>query len=335
MSIELILDECGQNLFYAEESMREWIPVSEYEIIFEAGINQDVKEKITKNEETANKTTGFVQKAINAVIKLIAKVLRPIQEFIARFTMSGKEREAYEKFKAAMEKDPKLKNRKISVLDFRKINATYDSLLKEIEQNIKSVKANESHSIDEITDKVTKFLSGTSSAVAVIVGADLALKMADSNIEMAKKLKNLLENENSVMKTLSETLGKKDAANLKKEIDAAAKNTMLHQLKVRLFRHKYDSLEECVNGIFNAFTHLGLDTLTMINRARKNEYTKPIVNAVAKGELELGKQKLKNKKDAAINKVKGILPSKPVKPQKTDGVHAPLSDFVTGKNKKN
>ena len=337
MSNTVILDECLQNLFYAEEAMKEWIPLTEYEILFEAGINQEVKDKITKNEDTANKSTGFVQKAINAVIKLISSILRPIQEFIARFTMSSEERNAFDQFKAAMAKDPKLKNRKISVLDFRKINSAYDELAKEIDRNIQSVNANESHSIDGITDKVTKFLNGTTSAVTSIVGADVALKMADSNIEMAQKIKQLLESESGIMKSLSESLGKKDAAKFKKEIDAAAKNTKLHQLKVKLFRHKYDSLEECVNGTLNAFTHLGLDTITMAKRALKNEYTGTIVKTIAKGEVEVAKDKIKEKKNAAVAAVKGKLstpPAKKSKPQKTDGVHAPLSDFVTGKNKK-
>ena len=342
MSNSEMLDECLQNLFYAEEAMKDWIPVTEYEVLFEATISQDVKNKITQNDDTANKSVGFVRKAINAVITLISNIINSIRSFIAKFTMSGEEREAFDKFKAAMAQDPKLKNRKISVMDFRKINKAYDDLLKELEENMVAVKSNEDHPIDDITKKINTFISGTASSVTSIVGADLALKMADSNIEMAKKISQILQDESGLMKSLSNSLGKKDAVKFKKEIDAAAKNTKLHQLKVKLFRHKYDSLQDCVQGTFNAFNHLGWDTITMAKRALKNEYTgtvaKTVAKTVIKGEVELGKQKVKDKVDTAKSKVKSkvekIIPKKQEKPQRTDGEYASATDFITGKNKK-
>ena len=50
----LFYDECFQNLYYAEEAMKDWIPVSDYEIIFEA-VNPEVQNKLLKNEETGAK----------------------------------------------------------------------------------------------------------------------------------------------------------------------------------------------------------------------------------------------------------------------------------------
>ena len=97
----VILDECLQNLFYAQEAMKEWIPMTDYEIIFEASENKATAEKVEKNEKTEAKTVGFVRKAIDAVIGMIKRIFGSITEFLRRCTMSGEEREAFEAFKNA------------------------------------------------------------------------------------------------------------------------------------------------------------------------------------------------------------------------------------------
>jgi hypothetical protein len=124
----LILDECLQNLFYAQEAMKEWIPMTEYEVIFEAAENQETADKLAKNEETATKSVGFVRRAIDAVINMIKKLVAQIKDFVARLTMSGEDRAAFDKFKQMMDEDPALKNKKVSVADFRKISSQYDDL---------------------------------------------------------------------------------------------------------------------------------------------------------------------------------------------------------------
>ena len=253
----IIRDECLQNLFYAQEAMKEWIPMTEYEVIFEAAENSETAEKVAKNEATATKSVGFVKKAINAVISLIKRIYYAIKDLIDRCTMSGAEREAFDAFRATMAQDPSMKNKKVTVRDFRKIEAEYDKIIAEIDQNIRSVKADEKHPIENITKKVNDFTKGFVTELSVTVAADAALKMADSNVAMAKLLSKTLKDEEGVMEGLVKALGKRDAIKFQKEIDAAAKNTLLHQLKVKIFRHKYDNLKSCIDGTIKTMTHAG------------------------------------------------------------------------------
>lgn len=329
-------DECLQNLYCAQETMKNWIPLSDYEMIFEAVVNPDVKSKIVQNEETGKKSIGFVQKAIQAVQKLIRSIIEKIQDFIDKLTMAGPERAEYERFKASIKNDPKLKNKRVSVRDFRKITNSYDSLLAEVEDEMRKVKNNPDHPIDGITKKVSDFISGAATASAVIVATDVALKIADSNIEMAEQIRKALNEEEQLMSVLSKNLGKRDANKFKKEIDAAAKNTFLHQCKVKLFRHKYDTLQGCIQGTMDAFTHVGLDTLVMGKRLLKNPYTgtaiKTTVKTVAAGEYELAKQKHGAKKQQKeLAKMQQHLDKESRKPVKTDGVHKPKNEFLFGK----
>lgn len=336
----IFFDECFQNLYYAQETMKDWIPLSDYEIIFEA-VNPDVQEKIFKNEETATKSTGFIQKAIDGVINLIKKILSPIKDFIDRFTMSTEEREAYERFKQEVAKDPNLKNRKISVADFRNITSNYDKMIAEVDREIKAVEADPTRSVDGTIKKVTDFLSGTVSATTAIVAVDMATKIADSNIEMAQQIQKLLNEEAGIMETLSNQLGKKDAKKFKKDIDAAAKNTALHRLKVSLFRKKYDSLKGCIDGTFDAFKQLSPKHFGLYKKFLQNEYTGKIIKTagktLVKGEVELAKQKREEKKSERDKKKAEKAAEKEAARQakfdekhKDDPRYKSKSDFISG-----
>ena len=326
-------DECDKNLYYAQETMKAWIPLTDYEMIFEAS-DTATSEKISQNALTGKKSVGFIRQAINAVISVITKLVDSISDFIARITMGDDERNRLKEFERKLAEDPKLKNKKVSVKDFRKINARYDELLNKVESEIRAVKADENHSINDTVREVAEFTKNTVNAATTIVAADTALKMADSNIEMAKKLSAMLNNDKAIMANLSKQLGEKDATKFKKEIDAASKNTFLHKVKVKLFRHKYDSLKECIEGTMNAFTDIGWDTATMARRALNNEYTGKVIKATGKtiisGEKELAKKKVDEKVNKIKNSVQSKFTPKP-KPPKTAGVHKPIGDFIRGK----
>lgn len=323
----IIHDECTRYLYYASETMKEWIPITDYEYIFEAAINQEVKDKIVKNEETANKSSGFLKKAIDAVMKIINNVIESIQEFIYKLTMSGEEREAFENFKQLLQQDPGLRNKKISVLDFKKLNVVYDKMIQDIDNAINNLKNDASYSIEDIMKQATDFIKGNISAATSIVTTEVAVKMANSNLEIAKNIKNMLDNEKDTMESLTKSLGKKDAKKFKNQIDAAAKNTKLHQLKVLVCRQKYDSLQECIQSVMKSFQQVDGGTIRMAKRALDNEYTgktiKTVAGTVVKGKVEQGTQKIKEK-------TAGWFQRKP-KPEKTTGVHKPAMDFITGK----
>ena len=307
-------DECFKNLFYAQEAMKDWIPMTEYEMIFEATEKPEVASKVEQNEKTAEKSVGFLRKAIDAVIGLIKKLYEAVKDLIDRCTMNGDERKAFEQFKEAMAKDPSLKNKKVTVADFRKINEQYDSLIAEIDQNIRAVENDPSRNIDGLTKKIADFTKGAVTEVSVVVAADAALKMADSNVEMAKMIKAALKTEQGLMEGLTKALGKKGASKFQKEIDAAAKNTILHRLKVSLLRHKYNTARECIMGTIRTLTHEGFNNAQEISaelKRLKDDYkagniTKAEYNQL-KSHLETEKKRAKKESLGSLEMDKKIL----------------------------
>lgn len=332
----LVLDECLQNLVLAQESMKEWIPMTEYEWIFEATEDPVVAANAEKNEATMTKSSGHIKKAIDAVIGMIKKLASAVSDFIARLTMKGDERKAFESFKEQIKKDPTLKNKKVTVQDFRKINDQYDEILKEIDKEIRMVKANEKHPIKKIVDQVTTFLGGTLKATGVIVGSDMAIKMAESNVMTAKVISQTLRLDESFMEELSKTLGEKDATNYQKRVDAAAKNTLLTRLKIKVLRRQYESAQDCVNATINSLSHGGfMNPLTDMGRKfLNNEYTGTALKQTTKSAIKGAKDAVKGEvRDVIDKKVDKIIDPKQKRLNGTDEYKS-VGEFFTGNKKK-
>ena len=64
-----VMDESLYYLMLAQEALDEYIEIDTYAAIFEAE-SPNVKEQDAKNEAVANKTTSYLQKAIDAIISL-------------------------------------------------------------------------------------------------------------------------------------------------------------------------------------------------------------------------------------------------------------------------
>lgn len=340
MNTSYLVDECLQNLFYAEEAMKSWIPLTEYEILFESGINKEVKDKILQNEKTEEKSVSFVQKAINSVITLITNLINSIAEFIGSIFGKGSDQPNIDDVEDAMQKDPKLKNKKISIRKSKVSDAEYDQYLKRIDAEIRAVEADPKHPIDMITNDINTLLNGGATA-AIILGTEVAVKAAKSNIEVANRIKKALDDEKSLMKLLSDKLGKHGANSFKHKIDAAAKNTKLRQLKVRLLGHRYSSLQECVQSVFGAFKKFNLNTIILGGKLLANKNTRDVAKTVIKGELELKKMESNKKKrekqeekDAKKIEKEHNRKQKQQKEQPNTGVYAPMTDFLFGTNQK-
>lgn len=332
----LVLDDCLQNLILAQEDMKEWIPMTEYEWIFEAVSDPVVAANAEKNEATMTKSSGHIKKAIDAVIGMIKKLASTVTDFIRRLTMKGDERAAFNSFKEQMKKDPTLKNKKITVKDFRKINAAYEEKLKEIDQEIRMVKANEKHPIDKIVKSITGFLGGTLKATGVIVGSDVAIKMAESNVTTAKVISQTLKLDESFMQELSKTLGEKDAMKYQKRVDAAAKNTILTRLKIKVLRRQYEDAQSCVDATISSLTHGGfMNPLTDMGRKfLQNEYTGKVIKTTGKTAVKGAVGAVKDEAKYAIDKkVDKILDPKQKRAKGTDEYKS-AGEFFTGKKKK-
>ena len=130
----IILDDCLLYLYEAEKCLNEYKELDAYMEIFEAE-NPEVKEQVEKNEKAKSGAIENIKKAAKAVLDMIKKLIRTVGDFIEKRKLSVDERAAYEAFKEAAKKDPSLKNKKITVRNFKEIEAEYQKVLKELEED--------------------------------------------------------------------------------------------------------------------------------------------------------------------------------------------------------
>lgn len=92
------------------------------------------KQQMEKNDAAAAKASSGLKKVIDSVLAMIKRLKDAIVDFFERRKLDEEERKAMNALEEAMRKDPSLKNKKITVADFRKVQGEYEAITKEIEK---------------------------------------------------------------------------------------------------------------------------------------------------------------------------------------------------------
>lgn len=261
------------------------------------------------NAQNAAKSTNALKKACGAVMNMINNIITSIQDFINKLFMSSEERASFEEMKKAIESNPELKGKKLKVKDYRQINQQYDALIKKTEAKIREVEANENADTSAIFKEIESFLVSVPAAAASTVTAEVAVRMAASDIGTARMLSKALSNEKSqVSKTLKKFLGDKQFNTIKKDINACGKTISLRRKVVQLMHGQYKTKEEAINSIMNDLNDITPKGLLRTSGIVKNAYTNPTglgktlrgatktaVKAAAAEAVDAGKKKVKSK----------------------------------------
>lgn len=343
MSFELT-DDIFKNLYLAQETAKEYQEMSLYSFLFEA-VDDEEKQKIAnKNSDVAKKTDGFFKKAFEGIMKMIKSVKDAIADFFARFTMNSTDKIAFEELKKAVASDPELKGKKVTVHDFRQIQAGYDELIKEMENKIREVKRDETTNIDGLMKKATDFLKNATGGALATVGTDLALNMAEGNKNLAKTLRIILNTQEDAMKVLEKNLGEKDSKKFKKRVNQYGKEFSLRACFVRLIKGKQGTLTKTFDSCVKATTEsLKKFKPKLWGRLAKNPNLEPVTDVVksvgkeaVKAGATVGKEMVADKTKRKVKKAE-----EKIKKSTNDAVYgkdsvnpdSSMLDFFTGKTK--
>ena len=324
------MDECMQNIYILQESMREWEPMTEYEYVCESLTDPVIAAKAEKNQKVANKSGNALQRAINAVVMMIKKLKATINDFFERMKMGKDEKAMFDEYRRQIAENPNLKNKKFTVKDFRAIQKAYDEKLAQVDAEIRKVKADETHPIDDVVNEITGFLSGTVKATGTIVVADTAVKIAESNVKAARAINRALNMNDDFLKSLAAECGEKDAMKFKKRVNAAAKNTVLTRLKIKILHREYDYLSDCAGSTLDSLKKGGfLNPMTKMGRQfRKNQYTGKVIKTAQDSVIKAGKEELRRAAGQELDK--RLHPKKHEKMKNREGEYKSLSSFVMG-----
>ena len=320
------------------ELYKRCLPIDEYSLIFEAE-DLVIAEKNKRIERAQDRSQSGVSKIISAVKKMITNLIDSIKDFFDRLGLKGDEKARFEAYRKQMAENPALKNKRITVKDFRAVNQQYEALIADVERDMRAERDGEQHPIDAKIHEYEERLKNIGLAQGSIVAADVAIKMAESNVDTAKKIQRGLRSDSKLMEQLSKSLGDKEAGKFKKSIDAAARNSIFTRLKVKIRHQQYEHVEdafqatitELKNGGFaNPFSWLGRNQL---NNQYTKGYTRAAIKSGAVGAKNAVVDTVKKKGDDFIHKL-FTGKSKTEKKRNQEAEYTPAGDFLFGGFKK-
>ena len=329
---KIILDDCLQALYEAELSMADYVELTSYQTIFEAD-DPKVQAQQETNEEAKEKTGNALIRAVKAVKTMISSLINAIADFLRKLTMSSDERKSFNEFKAACASDPALKNKKITVKDYRNVMGQYDLMIKELEAGMRNAESMKESKYKELMRKASECLGKTIKSAGVIVSADAALKMAQSNIDMAKIINIGLKTDLGLVETLERGLGSAKAVErYQKKIEGCTKKISMQRLIVKLRRKKYECAKDACAATMNDLKSIATGkvwkNVSMAKNLANNENTSKVVKIGAKGAAMAGKEIVKDKVKSVTDKVDGFMDTK-----RGEGVNKKGTDFIMGGTK--
>lgn len=217
MDFMLALEECGRDIEALDSQITEYNIHDVYNSLFEEK-SASVKTQLVKNNKT--KESGGIINGIGNIAKKLIDAIKNIIDsmvnFIQTLTLSGQEKVQYEAFVKKCSEHPKLKDKKITVMDYKKYYGDYKLLLAEVKRAEKDILSGKSVELDAIEGKVKKFIAGGASGVLASVGIGTALRYASSSKQISAMINKELQDP-LVMDTLKSAVGEKEANRLFKD----------------------------------------------------------------------------------------------------------------------
>lgn len=206
----------------------------------------DTKEKEEANEKASEKTRSGFMKIVDAIMNMIRKIRDSIGEFFDKRKLDAAQKEAYESFKIACQKDPALKNKKITVANWKKIDAEYKEYINECQKRLELLKKDEKTPIQDLIDRGKKLTTGAIKGSVISVGATSVMAMASTDRQTAQFLRNLLNSENAAMESIRKEMGKKQYKKMDKELKKMSRALSFHRMIIEYTGQHYDNYKDAL-----------------------------------------------------------------------------------------
>lgn len=195
--------------------------------LYDAVFNEASDDVDVANAETEEKAISLLQKAINAMKALIQKIKDILNTVISWVKADNAEISEYKKFCQQIKQNPELKNKKVTLRDYRQVIAEYDKQLGDAEKKYRAMKDEEAANKPNFADDVKAGIAATGKKVASIatsVGASFtvesALEYARQNTKNAALVQTIIDNDFLILKALEKSLGTKEIRKFKWKVKA-------------------------------------------------------------------------------------------------------------------
>ena len=303
MDFELYDLEINQYLYAIESIIDSYEPVSDYLDIFEAD-NPEVQKQVAENNQQEQNGDNFLIKTARAIKAMISSMIEKIKTFFQTLTMSKDEKAKYQAFVQKCKTDPSLKNKKITITDYRKVNAEYDALIKEAETAISNMKENQPTAVDSLIEKMENGIKGVTKGASVIVTAEVIDKFAASNREFAEMIYKKLREDEKSMQLLEEQIGHAKARDFKSRMRLFSSKNKLKQRIVKLRYKQYNNAKDAIEQTYREIKGLMNGDPNFASSGDHDENKKWYKKG--NGKLGLGSSAIsKNNSNGLVGKISG------------------------------
>lgn len=212
---------------------------------------QLVNNEKNKEQSSSGGIANGIGKIIESIKNIIKGIIEKIVNFIQVLTLSGDEKRQYEAFVQKCASHPKLKNKQITVMDYKKYYGDYKRLLAEVEKADKDLASGKSVEVEMIENKIKKFIAGAAAGAVTSVTLAAGLRQASGSRQYASMMLEKLKNDEEEMARIEAAIGKKEAQNYVKDLKSLTHRFSLKRYMMRATGNAAMSLESANKGVLN------------------------------------------------------------------------------------
>lgn len=268
----IFADECFQYLIEAHQYLKEIVPIDPYYEIFEAE-TEEMETQLEKNKKASDGVVGSIGKAISALLKFIGDAIKTIIGGFEKIFASKETKDDYARVKEAMEKDPKLANKKFTFYNYKHDYQQLLSLEKRAAAVDKDLENGNDVETESLISELNSFASGVAKGAGTAVVAQFALNSAYGSKAVANEIAKRMSQDASLLKQLEEGMGKHQAKKFQKEINklSSAGDSKFFKLlgkRVNLKRSLNKARAQQCSSISKAFSYTMQELTGLISNTK-------------------------------------------------------------------
>lgn len=286
------MDLCMSYLYEASQLANDYKEVDLYHEIFEGSAMDAIN---AQNEQIVGKSESLLTKAANMIKAIIRKAQEIISNVMSWFKADDSEKDQFRKFREECKNNPEFANKKITLTNWREIDAKYSTAIKKAEAEYKTCKDEENAAKPKILSSLTKYLGNITKAGVLSVTVEGALKMAEESQTAAFAIKGALDKDLGVIDQLEQSIGKKETKKFKRKINGLNSKFAIRRWIAGAREKQAEGQQGKIREIFSKVRTAYLDSkpsraARILKRARGNEDFKSASNAIVGTAYDAAKQ---------------------------------------------
>lgn len=301
------MDLCMSYLYEASQLANDYKEVDLYHEIFEGSAMDAIN---AQNEQIVGKSESLLTKAANMIKAIIRKAQEIISNVMSWFKADNSEKDQFRKFREECKNNPEFANMKITLTNWREIDAKYSTAIKKAEAEYKTCKDEENAAKPKILSSLTKYLGNITKAGVLSVTVEGALKMAEESQIAAFAIKGALDKDLGVIDQLEQSIGKKETKKFKRKINGLNSKFAIRRWIAGAREKQAEGQQGKIREVFSKVRTAYLDSkpsraVRILKRARGNEDFKSASNAIVGAAYDAAKQNKGLLKLALKNTIRG------------------------------